>query len=367
MKILIDARLYGLENTGIGRYLVNLIEQFIDTRPETEFDLLLSAKYFSTIKLPKKWKKVRADFRQYTLEEQIKLPPLINHLRPDIVHFPHFNIPVFWKGPFVVTIHDMSMHNQGINATKLPLPFYLFKRVPYRYAFRSAIKRSLKIITPTRTVKKEIVDYFKIDSTKVFPIYEGLDGDKFKDKKQSVVKRYGLSGDYFFYVGDVYPHKNIKSVLSALSLLIRNGVNASFVIACSRGYFVDMLRDYAKKEDIEEHIRFLGFVPDEDLSSLYYYSRGLVYPSFSEGFGLQGLEAIASGTLVLASDIPVFKEIYQDYAFYFDPNSISSIASAMRYSLSVDDKKREEFIKYSWEKMATSTFELYKEALKNET
>jgi glycosyltransferase involved in cell wall biosynthesis len=97
-----------------------------------------------------------------------------------------------------------------------------------------------------------------------------------------------------------------------------------------------------------------------------------VYPSLYEGFGLQGLEAMAAGTVLLASDIPVFREVYKDNALFFDPYDAQSIVDAMKYVMKMSSKKRQQIIKdsqqfikrYSWSKMAKQTLKVYKEAIK---
>ena len=173
MRILIDARLYGLENAGLGRYTINLIRELskIDTR--NDYAMLLRKKYFDKLDLPDNWKKVLADYRHYSPAEQTLLPKVINEQNPDIVHFPHFNIPLFYKGKFVVTIHDMLMHKfAGLSATTLPAPLYFLKQLIYRAVFRKAIHSSVKIIVPSEVVKKEILEYYKIDKEKIKVIYE---------------------------------------------------------------------------------------------------------------------------------------------------------------------------------------------------
>src|SRR3990167_4546569 len=112
MRILIDARLYGLENAGLGRYLMNLLAELSKLDKENEYTLLLRKKYFNRLKLPANFTAVKADFRHYSVAEQFMLPVLILKLKPDLVHFPHFNIPLFCPAPFVVTIHDILMHKQ---------------------------------------------------------------------------------------------------------------------------------------------------------------------------------------------------------------------------------------------------------------
>src|SRR3989338_10641098 len=120
MKILIDALLYGLENTVLGRYAINLIKYLGQIDHRNEYFILLRRKYFDGLNLPKNWTKILTDFRHYSLSEQFKLPGIIDKINPDLTHFLHFNIPLFWKGKFVVTIHDMLMHKHtGLSATTL--------------------------------------------------------------------------------------------------------------------------------------------------------------------------------------------------------------------------------------------------------
>ena len=173
MRILIDARLYGLENAGLGRYTMNLVEELSKIDPKNEYVLLLRRKYFDSLTLPANWKKVLADVKHYSLAEQFKLSTLIKKENPDLTHFVHFNMPVIFKGKFIVTIHDMLMHKfAGLSATTLPAPLYFFKQLIYRFVFRKAILDSQKIIVPSDAVKKEILDYYKIRTEKVEVIYE---------------------------------------------------------------------------------------------------------------------------------------------------------------------------------------------------
>jgi len=223
MKVLIDARLYGLENAGIGRYLINLVQELSNLDSENSYFVLLRKKYFNKLDLPENFRPILADFKHYTFFEQFKLPALIKKVKPHVVHFPHFNIPIFFKRNFVVTIHDMTMHRQGRDATKQPLPIYYFKRFPYKYAYRKAVKSSVKIITPTQAVKKEIVNYFSIDEEKVKVIYEGLDVSfqgVLGEDKNGVLRKYKLKPHkYFIYVGNVFR----CAISSSLMPVLNNG------------------------------------------------------------------------------------------------------------------------------------------------
>ena len=175
MKIVIDGRFYGLENAGLGRYTINLINglQKIDTT--NQYIVLLRKKYFNQLNLPSNWEKILVDINHYSLEEQIKLPKLIKGLKPNLVHFLHFNVPVFYQGKFIVTIHDLLMHKQkGLEGTTLTPSRYFLKRLGYKFVFGKAVKKALKIIVPSQAVKEEVCYYYKLDPEKVIVTYEGI-------------------------------------------------------------------------------------------------------------------------------------------------------------------------------------------------
>lgn len=367
MKILIDARLYGPENAGLGRYVTNLIEQFSKTDTKDNFIVLLRKKYYESLVFPSNWKKVLADYRHYSFAEQIKLPAVINKENPDVTHFPHFNVPILFKGKYVVTIHDMLMHKSvGKSATTLSAPIYLIKRIGYKYVFKNAVRKAKLVIVPTNTIKKELIKEYKLNVDKVIVTYEGFD-EKIKNSMSKVV-----DGKYFVYAGNAYPHKNLISLIKAINILdTKYNQKVFLAIASARNIFTQRMEILVQKLSMKSYVKILGFVPDEKLGSLFRNSEGFVFPSVSEGFGLPGLEAMASGTLLLASNIDVFKEVYRDNAIYFDPQSPESIAEAMNKTIlmSKDERKKrieksEKFVKiYSWDKMAKETLGVYEKAL----
>jgi glycosyltransferase involved in cell wall biosynthesis len=174
--------------------------------------------------------------------------------------------------------------------------------------------------------------------------------------------------NYFLYVGNAYPHKNLERAIRAILLLRKkSGQDIQFFIVSSRNVFTGRLEKIVKKLGADDFVKLLGFISDKELQELYKKSLGFLYPSLSEGFGLPGLEAMKAGTVVLASDIPVFKEIYQDKVFYFDPKNIELIEKALRRVLEMKESERRGIIndakkfveRYSWERMARQTLSLY--------
>lgn len=356
MKILLDARLYGLEHAGLGRYAINLIEELKKIDSKNDYAVLLRNKYFNQLKFPKNWKKVLADFRHYSLAEQTILPKIISKEKPDLVHFLHMNIPVFYGGKFIVTVHDLLMQkHRGSKATTLPFFAYFPKLLAAKLVFRHAVFKSEKIIVPSCAVKEEVAGFYRLNPKKIVVTYEGVNLASFKPSR-------AIDRPYFIYVGNAYPHKNLERAIKALA-----SKKMLFVIVSSRSVFTEKLKNDIENLKAEKYVRLLGFVPDSQLGTLLKNSLGFIYPSLSEGFGLPGLEAMAAGTLVLVSDIPVFKEVYKDVPIYFDPYDVNSIKSAVEKAVSMSDEERNKIIEkgkelvknYSWSKMAKETLKIY--------
>jgi glycosyltransferase involved in cell wall biosynthesis len=375
MKILIDARFYGLENAGLGRYTMNLLDRLQAIDRTNSYFILLRKKYYENLHLAHNFEKVLAEIPHYSFKEQTEIPKIIKKINPDLTHFLHFNVPVNFREKFVVTIHDMTMHTQKTNATNLSLPIYIAKHFAYKKVFGSAIKNSIGIITPSQFVKDELIKNFKIKSEKVKVIYEGVSAFNSNSKNSFLRSRQNswpvtsFSGNsnklgelYFLYVGNAYPHKNLERAIEVFAKL-----KVNFYIVTSKNKFEKKLEELVSKLNAHEHVKFLGNVDDETLRNLYEKSVGFIYPSLSEGFGLQGLEAMQAGTIILCSNIQTFREIYGNHAIYFDPIDQVSIENAIQKTLEIKKLDAERMIrenkkfvlKYSWEKMAKEALEVY--------
>lgn len=369
MKIVIDARMYGIEHTGIGRYVMELTQNLAKIDKKNDYTLILRNSYFKRLSLPINFKKIKGDFRQYSFSEQISLPKILKDEKPDLVHFPHFNVPILYRGNYVVTIHDLLMHKQkGFEATTLTPIVYLIKRLGYRAVFDRAVKKPVKIIVPSESVKKELVDYYSLDPDKVSVTFEGVSDLSGGGAVTPLLKKYGIETPYFIYTGNAYPHKNLKRLIEAtISLNTERRIKAHLVIVSARNFFVKKLEKLISEMGAGAFVKVLGFLPDKEVGTLYRHSAAFVFPTLSEGFGIPGLDAMEVGTLVLASEILVLKEVYKEHAIYFNPFDFSSIARIMELALEIGTEAREEritkardFVKrYSWNKMAQETLKIY--------
>jgi glycosyltransferase involved in cell wall biosynthesis len=318
---------------------------------------------------PSNWKKVLADFNHFTFTEQFVLPYLIYRELPDVVHFPFFNVPIFYFGKFIVTIHDLTMHKfKGGEATTRGFIRNFIWRIGYKIAYYKAVYGSAKIITPSKTVKNELARYYQVIGGKIVAIYEGVDENIKLTTGVDPKKRFGISHPYFIYSGSAYPHKNITCAIEAISRLnLELHSKVMFVMTSSRSIFFQRIANWVKANNCEKYVKQVGFVTDKELALLYKHAIGFIYPTLSEGFGLPVLEAMSVGTLGLASNIEVLGEIYGDKVLYFDPLDAGSIKETMLQALRLTSSEREEMIssgrkfvkRYSWIKMAKATLMVY--------
>jgi glycosyltransferase involved in cell wall biosynthesis len=366
MKIAIDARFYGTENAGLGRYTKNLIENLVKIDNKNTYFLILNSDHFKNIgKLPKNFNKVEFNVRHYSVSEQLEMPTILKNLSVDLVHIPHFNIPVLYNEKILCTIHDLTMHkSRGKSATTQGTIKYLFKRIGYRFVFDSAIKRSAKIIVPSNFVRDDLNKYYSGASDKSVVIYEGVDENFVKHKG----KDYYSKKDQLIYVGNAYPHKNLKTAIMGLKMFnSKFSRNVKLLIITPRTVFYERLENLIEREKMKEFVRVVNYVDDEVLVELIHQSKAFIYPSLEEGFGLPGLEAMAVGTLLLASDIPIFREIYEDNAVYFNPRDESAVSDSIKHLFEMNkndyesvQKRAKEFSRrYSWKKMAEETVRVY--------
>ncbi len=369
MRIGIDCRMMGLKHAGIGRYVENLVNEVLKIDKDNEYVLFTRKEFTQKAQFQSpRVKLVVAEMAHYSLNEQLLLPALIVKEKVDLMHFPHFNIPIFYSGRFVVTIHDLIKHtSRGMaTTTKNPLIYWL-KYLGYKVVFSLAVRRASRVLVPSQYVKSELAGQYHLPPEKIVVSYEGVDeGIKSSLSAKSVLSKYKIKSPFLLYVGSVYPHKNIERLIEAVKIL-----GTALVIICGRSVFWERLQKTIRKMEAERLVNLAGFVPNEELAILYREASAFVFPSLSEGFGLPPLEAMSQGVPVIVSDIPVFREIYQDAAVFFDPLNPNDIAQKIKLVMS-DKKTRDRMVKegleqvkkYSWEKMASETLLVYNSALR---
>ena len=368
MRICIDGRL--INESGIGRYIRNLLANLSLIDAKNKYFILLKKNDLTKFNWGKNFENIEADFGWYSAIEQIKLPQILEKLNLDLVHFPHFNVPLFYGNKFIVTIHDLiHQHFAMKRATTLDPLTYKIKQFGYKKVFSHAVKKSKKIIVPSEFVKSQLCDEWKIERSKVVVTCEGVDEKilqiKSKQKKNlqlKILEKIGVKKPYIFYVGNAHPHKNIESLIRAFRRIRCKHRDLNLVLAGGDHYFWKRIKDHYD----DPGIIYPGYVTDESLVTLFANAQMFVMPSFEEGFGIPVLESFAIGCPVVCSDIGALKEVAGDGAIYFDPKSIDGIAEKITQVLE-NEKLKKDLIKngekkvknFSWKKLAEETLKIY--------
>lgn len=324
-RIGIDCRLAGVKHAGIGRYIQNIVRHCV-TDDRFEWVLFFHNARQANEVLPGKTPRVKRVYvtaRHYSMLEQLVIPYLFWREKLTLLHVPHFNIPLLYPGKMVITIHDLLWHEQrGPAVTTLPSWQYWPKYAAYKLIVAQAVSRAKAIFVPTKTVKKTLARYYPHTESKIHLTPEGV------DKAYQITSKTPTDHPtkQLVYTGSLYPHKNVKLIVQALSFL----PDFTLVIVGSRTVFQDSLKEFVSQQGVEQRVKFAGFLSDQDLITLYQRSYALVFPSVSEGFGLPGLEAMAAGLPVIAADIPVFREVYGRAAAFFNPYSVAEFVETVR-------------------------------------
>jgi glycosyltransferase involved in cell wall biosynthesis len=380
MRIGIDATWAGVRGSGTGSYTRGLVEALIrheahefvlyfrpgDERVNPLWPGNLSAKdrqpanhYQANVKL-----QIVAGWKQpgRTL---FSLAAAAIRDRIDVFHSPGYFLPL-WKGPKVATFHDANMFLQhdmwwrpGMRLSWLSLCS--------QTVLASRLARS--IATDSNWSRAAIIHTLHVPERKVSVLYPGVE-DRFfdstsRERVDEVKAKYGLD-EYVLVLGVLSPQKNLEGALQAYARVQTRGVQLAIAGRDDGPYFDEAIVPLASRLGIAAGVRKLGIVSSEDLPALYAGARVLLYPSFAEGFGLPPLEAMATGTPVVASAAASLPEVLGDAACLVDPRSPDSIAAALDQVLTdpalrarMVQRGRRRAAGYRWDTCANLALDLY--------
>lgn len=365
MRIGIDCRMLGPEQGGLGRYVEQLVKHLTQIDTRNEYVLFLRRENFAQVAADGRIvTTVLADIPWYSWREQIEWPEIIASQKLDLMHFPHWNIPLRYRGRFVVTIHDLIMyHYPRPEATTLGPITYWFKDTVARYVTKRAASRASHILTTSEFTARDLTQTLGVPHQKMTVTYQAPTA--LPPASPGAVT---TEAPYALYVGSAYPHKNLETLVRAWAE-VNSQTNGQFrlVLIGADSVFYERIERLIAAEQIPHIIR-IGHQSDAALAAWYKQASAYVFPSLYEGFGLPALEAMQYGVPVVASDASCLPEVLGAAAAYFDPTAPDDIARALLHILT--DKTAAATIvqagqtclaTYSWKKLAQQTLAVYEQ------
>jgi|SRR5579864_2886869 len=364
LHILIDGRM--IANTGIGRWLENMVFHLNQVKANHRLTVLVNSDSQTIRGFSASTKTMLVSAPIYSIREQFTLPLELLASRPDVTHYPNFNIPLADWTRSVVTLCDLI--------------YYLFpaacpSRIAHQYArfmTHTAARKARKIVTISEYSKRDLVNYLDIREDKVVVIYPAVDRNIFTPQQcickiAALKQKFGIDRPYIFYTGNHDPRKNLHTLFEAYRRIPQQK-DFQLVI----GGAVDSRREslYSEIADLraKKDVLFCGSIAEADLPLMYAGAELFVFPSKYEGFGLPPLEALACGVPVVCSSAASLPEVVGDAALLFSPENVDELVSVMDAVLTsptlAADLRRKGLIRigrFSWESAARQLLQVYEE------
>jgi glycosyltransferase involved in cell wall biosynthesis len=361
MRIAFDLR--RIRNVGIGRYMKCLVETLVVEAPEHEYVLIMAPGTEEMISATGvNVTRVICRARYYSVSEQIVLPRLLKRHAVDILHSPHFLVPLRSPCPVVATFHDV-LHIVRKEDLRSGLA-RLYADVMHRACARA----SDRIITVSEFSKQDILRVLGLRADKVDVIHSGIElGATSTEQDIAAVRdRFGIIQPVILYAGIYRLRKNHAALLKAFAELLSDGVRAQLVIAGPMFGHERHLRSLAQELGIAQRMIVTGFVTENELKALYRLARVYACPSLYEGFGFTVLEAMSYGLPVVAAPYTSLPEVGGKAALYADPNNTAEFAKALLLVMNDSDLRQrliasgyENLKRFSWQRAARQTLEVY--------
>ena len=359
-RIGFDARM--ADYTGIGTYIKNLLSQyrrlgflkFVSVYGDRDNEFLneVTSGAVSAASAP-----------VYSFSEQLFFS-LKTGRDNRIFHSPHYNAPLFRVGKLVVTIHDLTHLKIPENLPSLKARAYSRLMLP------AVAGKASRIITSSESVKSDIIKILKAQEEKITVIplaaAEEFRPVEDRDRIDKFREKYGLPEGYILYAGNMKKHKNLDVLLEAYNNLRKKRKLDAPLVFSTAGRIDRSLVEKSSLMGISGSVKFLPFIPGDEMPLLYNAAAMFVFPSLSEGFGLPLLEALSCGVPCAASDRTSLPEVAGGAAVLVDPESAGGFEKAI-YDIMTDSSLRESLSgrglvrakNFSWEKTAAATINVY--------
>ncbi len=371
MRIGLDGYPLSEPRSGVGHYTFELARALAVTHPADEFELISPKPFDGFVteaeSLPNlsfvraKSSSIRGHWWS------VGLPLHARRASFDLFHGTNFELPLWRRGPTILTIHDLS----ALAYPELHRP-RLVRHARRRLPLAARLAHA--IITPTEAIRSEVLAQFRFKPEKVTAIHEApraiFRPINFAETAE-IRERLRVEDDFLLFVSTLEPRKNLLTLLKAFDQILRHtSFRPQLVIAGGQGWLMEETFSFINTAGIKEHLRLTGFLEDEELRALYSSCKAFVYPSLYEGFGLPPLEAMACGAPVIASRIPALQETLRDAAILIEPVDVDGLTKSIIELFENDERRRalsaagpEHAAQFSWEKAAHQTYEIYERVL----
>ncbi len=368
LRIVMDVR--RVRDFGIGTYIRGLLHALAPLDPSNSYTLVtLPEDRRSFSDLPPNFRAVAYRKSDAHALRHLAFPLFLRALKPTLVHLPLNQVPLFMTVPYVVTIHDIS---SLLYETQSGLPMDL-----RRFLLRRGLLRAKRIMAVSETTRRDVRDTLGIPEDRMRLVYNAPNPDFFLPPhadRASILERYQIDYPFLLYAGNIRPQKNIPRLVEAFAVarekLSHHPVyrNLHLIVIGDEISRYPSVRRAVILSRVEKSVRFLGFVPFDALRIFFGSAALFVFPSLYEGFGLPPLEAMATGTPVVASNVSSLPEVVGDAALMVNPENVFEIARAILDALLDEDLRagliargKQQAARYSWERTAREVLEVYRE------
>lgn len=376
MKIAVDVRRIG--DFGVGTHIRNLLNAIATNGCSHEFQLICGAAESAQFAhLPANFQTIAYERKDSDRLDNFALPLLLRRLKVDLTHIPMHRVPLFLPRPYVVTIHDLSSLFYD-EAKGLLHEAHIFK-------LRRGLERAARIVAVSGATQRDVGELAPAAAQRTRIIYNAPD-PLFMERRASasdaarerhrVVERYQIHYPFLLYAGSIRPQKNIPRLIEAFSVVRaslenhRGFKDLRLIIIGDEISRHAAVRRAVIHSRVENRVRFLGYVPFQELRVFHELATAFVFPSLYEGFGLPPLEAMASGTPVIASAVSSLPEVVGGAAMLVNPENVFDIARGITEVLLNNDlrdsmivKGRKQAASFSWSRTAREVVALYEESL----
>lgn len=351
------------KKVGIGEYAYELLVQFSKLTQTNDIKFRIYLKSLPRANMPptsSRWSyRVVGPAKLWT---RIGLPfSLFTQNKPDVFFTPTHYGPRFSPIPTAISIMDLSY---------IHFPDLFRKEDLYQLTnwTKFSAQKARKIFTISKFSRDDIIKTYGIKAENVVVTYPGIKPlkDQINKNMRDLKNKFGIKNDYILFVGTLQPRKNIEKLIEAFSKLKNKELD--LLVVGRKGWQYEEILLAPQKFKVSERVKFLDFVSDDDLPSLYKNALCFVLPSLYEGFGLPLLEAMKYDCPVLTSNVSSLPEAGGDAAVYFDPKDVDDIKEKIEGVITdsklrsdMIKKGREQIKKFSWEKTAQQTLKVLEE------